>query len=69
MLTAGHSLGGAVAQLCAIRLLRQLPEAAHSTVSVVGFATPPVANQALAAVSKLNGWDRRMRNYLLPGRG
>lgn len=66
-LLAGHSLGGAVAQLCAIRLLQQLPPSAHDNVSCIGFATPPVANQALADMASSNGWDRRLRNYLLPG--
>ena len=65
----GHSLGGAVAQLCAVRLLQQLPPAAHENVSCIGFATPPTANAALAELARAAGWDRRLRNYMLPGAG
>lgn len=64
---AGHSLGGAVATLAAIRLLSTLPRHLHSTLSVVGFATPPVGNAALAMAVSEAGWDERIVNYAMPG--
>ena len=64
---AGHSLGGAVATLSAIRLLSMLPKYLHSTVACIGFATPPVGNQALADAVELAGWDECITNYVLPG--
>ena len=64
---AGHSLGGAVAALCALRLLGKLPAALHSTVACVGFATPPIGNQELAEAVERMGWEDRIRNYMLPG--
>ncbi|KAL4419133.1 hypothetical protein ABPG77_002646 [Micractinium sp. CCAP 211/92] len=66
LVLAGHSLGGAVATLCAIRLLDALPEALHHTVTCVGFAVPPVGNASLAAAVAAAGWSRRITNYLLP---
>ena len=62
----GHSLGGAVATLCTVRLLDALPEALHHTVSCIGFAVPPVGNAQLAAVAQECGWGRRITNYTLP---
>ncbi|KAL4447779.1 hypothetical protein ABPG75_004998 [Micractinium tetrahymenae] len=66
LVLAGHSLGGAVATLCAIRLLDALPEALHHTITCVGFAVPPVGNAALAAAAAAAGWSQRITNYLLP---
>ena len=63
---AGHSLGGAVATLAGIRLLDALPTELHDTVSVVGFAVPPLGNAALAAAAEEAGWARRIHNYRLP---
>ena len=64
---AGHSLGGAVAQLCALDLLQAAGAGAPPDVSCVGFATPAVGNAALAAHIAARGWDRRFVTYLLPG--
>lgn len=64
---AGHSLGGAVASLCALRLLRLLPQEQHHTVTVVGFASPAFGNAAVAAHVEAAGWADRFTNYLLPG--
>ena len=64
---AGHSLGGAVATLCAIRLLSQLPARLHHMVAAVGFATPPVGNSALAEEVAAASWADRIVNYTLPG--
>ena len=63
---SGHSMGGAVAHLCALRLLTQLPGHMHSTVSAVGFATPPLGNAAVAAGVATNNWASSLVNYLLP---
>lgn len=64
---AGHSMGGAVATLCALSLLRSLPLSAHGLVACVGFATPPLGNAHLAGMVTGEGWDSRIHNYLLPG--
>ncbi|PSC69406.1 cytochrome P450, partial [Micractinium conductrix] len=66
LVLAGHSLGGAVATLCALRLLDALPTEAHAAVSAVAFAAPPVGNAALAEAAAAAGWSRRVTNYLLP---
>lgn len=64
---AGHSLGGAVAQLCTLDLLQAAGPGAPPNVSCVGFATPAVGNAALAAHIAACGWERRFVTYLLPG--
>ena len=64
--TVGHSLGGAVAMLCALRLLDSLPPALHATVACITFAAPPVGNAALAALVAARGWQSRLTNYMLP---
>lgn len=66
LVLCGHSLGGAVASLCAIRLLQHLPPNLHHTVSCYGFATPAVGNDALATTVVEQGWDARIRNYISP---
>lgn len=62
---AGHSMGGAVATLCALHLLCLLPPHLHRTVSAVGFATPPLGNAALAAAIEARGWGNAVRNFRL----
>ena len=64
---AGHSLGAAVASLCALQVLKQLPPEQHHTVSSIGFASPAFGNAALAAYVEEQGWEQRFTNYLLPG--
>ncbi|KAL6780838.1 CGL69A [Auxenochlorella protothecoides x Auxenochlorella symbiontica] len=66
LVLAGHSMGGAVATLCALSLLRSLPLSAHGLVACVGFATPPLGNAQLAGLVTGEGWDSRIHNYLLP---
>jgi len=61
-----HSLGGAVAQLCTIKLLQRLPPSQHHTVACFGFATPALGNHALVSMVEEKGWDGRIRNYLVP---
>jgi hypothetical protein len=63
----GHSLGGAVATLCTIRLLSTLPKHLHHTVACIGFATPPVGNARLAEAVEAAGWEDCITNYALPG--
>jgi len=65
-LSPGHSLGGAVATLCAVRLLDALHPELHPTLSCIGFAVPPVGNAALAATAQAQGWQQRITNYMLP---
>ncbi|KAK9835148.1 hypothetical protein WJX81_001104 [Elliptochloris bilobata] len=64
----GHSLGGAVAKLCALRLLRQLPPAAASAgrVRCVAFGAPALGNAALAALVAARRWDRLFYSLTLP---
>ena len=73
LVLTGHSLGGAVATLVTLRLLAQAPSwlsvSEHSVqnrIHCVGFATPPVGNDALAALLAATGWSDRITNYLLP---
>lgn len=63
---AGHSLGGAVALLCTLRLLQSL---AGSTPSLqcICFGTPAIGNAALAAVVAEYGWESHILNFILPG--
>ena len=63
---AGHSLGGAVALLCTLRLLQGL---AGSTPSLqcICFGTPAIGNAALAAVVAEYGWESHILNFILPG--
>lgn len=64
---AGHSLGGAVAEICALDLLHAAEGANLPDVKAIGFATPAIGNAALARMVQRRGWDRRLFNYLLPG--
>jgi Lipase (class 3) len=56
-----------VAQLCALRLLQQLPPSEARTVSVVTFASPAVGNQALARAVQQAGWQDNFKSFLMPG--
>ncbi len=66
LILTGHSLGGAVATLCTVRLLDALPRDLHSTMSCIGFAVPPVGNARLAEAAAAAGWQHRITNYVLP---
>lgn len=67
LVLAGHSMGGAVASLCALILLARLPAELHASVAAIGFATPPLGNEALQDVVAAHGWDAgKLRNYRLP---
>ena len=65
--SAGHSLGGAVATLSVLRLLKQLPQGATPTVRCVTFACPAIGNLALAEYVRAVGWEHLFQNYLIPG--
>ena len=65
--SAGHSLGGAIAQLCALDLLHSLPEKEAAEVACVSFAAPAIGNAALAHLVERRGWQAQFSNYLLPG--
>lgn len=61
--------GGAVATLCAIRLLEEFSDTAELPFRCVCFATPSVGNHELATLVREHGWDRYIHNILLPGEG
>ena len=67
LVLSGHSLGGAVATLCAIKLLRQFPAAVKLPLRCICFAMPAIGNHELASSVQQAGWDRYLSNYLLPG--
>lgn len=69
MLTAifvGHSLGGAVAVLCTLRLLRYLPQ--DAAVRCIVFGTPAIGNAALADLVSSRGWQAHFSSIALQGR-
>lgn len=65
--SAGHSLGGAVAALCALRLLHSGTGHDLPAVSCIGFGTPPLGNRALAGLIKRRTWDKHIRHIRLAG--
>ena len=66
VLCAGHSLGGAVALLCCLLLLRSMPDKCQG-LQCVCFGTPAVGNQALTEVVSSAGWHSHIDNIVLPG--
>ena len=64
---AGHSLGAAVAVLCTLKLLKQLPVGSSPRLACVVFACPAIGNGALADLVTESGWQRFFRNHLVPG--
>jgi predicted lipase len=67
LVLCGHSLGGAVAKLCTLRLLRKLPEWPPPQLRCICFAAPAVGNSALAKAVEEAGWDSFFKTYALPG--
>ncbi|KIY97007.1 hypothetical protein MNEG_10957 [Monoraphidium neglectum] len=63
---AQDSLGGAVAKLCALRLLREQPEWPPPRMRCITFATPAVGNSALAELVEAAGWASYFQTYILP---
>lgn len=62
----GHSMGGAIATICALHILSMLPTNLHSSVQAIGFATPPLGNAELESVVQSRGWTSQIKNILLP---
>ncbi|KAA6420193.1 MAG: hypothetical protein FRX49_09856, partial [Trebouxia sp. A1-2] len=65
LVLCGHSLGGAVALLCALRLLQGLPRGDPSLYCIC-FGTPAIGNAALAALVAEYGWESHILNFILP---
>lgn len=63
----GHSLGGAVAQLCTLRLLNQLPKGSKPALRCMTFACPAVGNPSLSSYVQASGWVPFFQNLLIPG--
>ncbi|KAF8058465.1 hypothetical protein HT031_005589 [Scenedesmus sp. PABB004] len=66
LVLCGHSLGGAVAKLAGLRLLRDAPQWPPPALRVVCFATPAVGSDALARLVEQAGWGQYFRTYVLP---
>lgn len=64
--TAGHSLGGAVATLCTLRLLGMDAEAA-SHIHCITFACVAIGNPEVMRMVHANGWSHLFQNFILPG--
>ena len=61
-------MGGAVAVLCTLRLLRALGATiARPLVSCFCFGTPAVGTSSLAATVDSHGWSTHFVSYALPG--
>ncbi|KAK9796242.1 hypothetical protein WJX73_000286 [Symbiochloris irregularis] len=67
LVLCGHSLGGAVAALSTVRLLRQLPQGHTPKVKCICFGTPAVGNAALAQLVSKSGWESLFHCVALPG--
>ena len=68
LLIAGHSLGGSVAVLCTLRLLRALtPSAGAPPISCICYGSPAVGNAALARHVDDAGWSQHFVSFALPG--
>lgn len=67
LVLTGHSLGGSVAQVCALTLLRSVPEArSNNLLHCVSYATPAIGNSALQRAVEASGWDKLFINIALP---
>lgn len=57
--------------LSTLRLLRRLLPSPHHKedpdVFCIAFATPPFANEALAAEVQQLGWNNYISNFIMPG--
>lgn len=67
--THRHSLGGAVAQLCTLRLLHALWSTAPPPAALrcIVFGAPPIGNAALADHVQREGWEPHFLSVALPG--
>lgn len=72
LVLCGHSLGGAVAVLATLAILRAIPSASLPKggdgiqVKCITFSQPPVGNAALREYVHRNGWQRHFRTYCIP---
>lgn len=68
LVLCGHSLGGAVAALCTLRLLAALGQggAASTQLRCVTFGSPPLGNAALATHVRERQWETLFHSYVLP---
>lgn len=66
--SAGHSLGAAVAMLCALRLHAQFPhpDGRHG-IRCYTFGAPAIGNKALASWVSSAGFREDFHNFILPG--
>lgn len=61
-------MGGAVALLCTLRLLRALTASdVRPLVHCICFGTPAVGNAALATFVDAAGWSTHFTSFVLPG--
>lgn len=63
---SGHSLGGAVAALCMLKLLSHMEKAANVAMCIT-FACPVLGNQEASLAVRRNGWSHLFQNFILPG--
>ncbi|XP_062223308.1 uncharacterized protein LOC133922131 [Phragmites australis] len=71
LVLCGHSLGGAVAALAALAILRVLassPSKEHNRLQVkcITFSQPPVGNAALRDYVHKRGWQDYFKSYCIP---
>ncbi|CAI0561215.1 unnamed protein product [Linum tenue] len=72
LVLCGHSLGGAVAALATLAILRVIaassPSKEHENVQVkcITFSQPPVGNAALRDYVHEKGWQHHFKTYCIP---
>lgn len=72
LVLCGHSLGGAVAVLATLAILRAIPSASLAKggdgiqVKCITFSQPPVGNAALREYVHRHGWQQHFRTYCIP---
>ncbi|GER54569.1 lipase class 3 family protein [Striga asiatica] len=70
LVLCGHSLGGAVAVLATLAILRVIAvtskEAERVQVKCITFSQPPVGNAALRDYVKGKGWQNHFKTYCIP---
>lgn len=64
IVTCGHSLGGAVACISAIRLMKHLGSKSEISVHNITFGAPFFANEAVRFACKTEKMDRHMLHYV-----
>ncbi|KAL5562194.1 hypothetical protein UlMin_031941 [Ulmus minor] len=72
LVLCGHSLGGAVAALATLAILRviaassSLKENENVQVKCITFSQPPVGNAALRDYVNRKGWEHHFKSYCIP---